>query len=870
MSSSTKVALVVVLVLFVAWILVACGGAQEPEVVYETIVETVVVEGEAIVQEVTMVVQETVVETVVEQVVVEVTAVPQPVTRTGSWLDTVVFVEEPDSDAAITRLEVGDLDVYAVSINEPAIAERILGSDKLEYSVAYGSSGELTLNPVGPEFSDGRLNPFSVPKIREALNWLIDRNYICQEILGGLAVPRYVDIQFASSDYGDLADVIAATEIRYAYNPELAEKVIAAEMQALGAELVDGKWHYKGEPVVIVGLIRVEDARREIGDYVANQLEDIGFTVDRQYKTGPEGAAIWARGDPAEGLFSFYTGGWVSTVISRDQSGNFGGDYTPRGWGIPLWQAYSPSPEFDAVAERLYTSDFTSVEERRDLMAEVIPLSMEDSVRIWLKDDAGYAPWRKEITISSDLSGSVYGSQLWAHTARYDDRIGGSLTIGMPIMMKQVWNPIAGSAAIYDMMPIGGTEDLATYNDPFTGLNLPNRVERAEVTVKEGLPVGVTLDWVTLGFVPEIVVPDDAWADWDAENQVWITAGEKFTETQTVNRKSVIYYPEDLWDTVTWHDGSPLDMGDFVMYMILQFDRAKEASPYYDESYVPNFSPFISTFKGVRILSEDPLVIETYDDYWLLDAEEMVDSWWPVYAHGPGAWHNLVPGMVADSNLEAAWSVYKAEANEIEQLNYIAGPTIDILKADLDAIQAEGFIPFEPTLGQYVTPAEAEARYANLQEWFRRRGHFWLGTGPYYLERGFPVEGTIILQRNKAYPDPADRWAGFAKPPLPVIDVDGEEMVTIGEEAVYDIFAIFQDEPYPAADMKMVRYLLFDATGELAYAGEADAVEDGYWQATLTADVTGALEAGSNQLVIVAVSKRAVIPVRTALQFVTQ
>ncbi|MEJ2737457.1 MAG: ABC transporter substrate-binding protein, partial [Anaerolineae bacterium] len=549
---------------------------------------------------------------------------------------------------------------------------------------------------------------------------------------------------------------------------------------------------------------------------------------------------------------------------------NFGADYTPRGWGIPLWQAYNPSPEFDAVAEKLYTSDFTSVEERRDLMAQVIPLSMEDSVRIWLADGTGYAPWRKEITISSDLSGSVYGSQLWAHTVRYDDRIGGSVTIGMPSIMHSPWNPVAGSRGIYDMMPIGGTSDLATYNDPFTGLSLPNRVERAEVTVMEGLPVGVTLDWVTLDFAPEIVVPDDAWADWDAEAQVWITAGEKFTETQTVNRRSVVYYPEDLWETVAWHDGSPLDMGDLMMYMILTFDRAKEASPSYDESYVPYFNSFLSTFKGFRILSEDPLVIETYDDYWLLDAEEMVNTWWPYYDAGPGAWHNMVPGLLADGNLEAAWSTGKAEANGIELISYIAGPTVEILANKLISATEEVFIPYAPTLGQYVTAEEAAARYANLQEWFRRRGHFWLGTGPYYLERGFPVEGTLILQRNEAYPDPADRWSGFAEPPLPEIVVDGPGSVTTGEEAVYDVLVTFQDEPYPTADLKMVKYLVFDATGQLAHAGEAGAVEDGYWQATLSADVTGALEAGSNQLVIVAVSKRAVIPVRATVQFVTQ
>jgi hypothetical protein len=39
--------------------------------------------------------------------------------------------------------------------------------------------------------------------------------------------------------------------------------------------------------------------------------------------------------------------------------------------------------------------------------------------------------------------------------------------------------------------------------------------------------VGKTLDWVDLQFVPSIEVPGDAWVDWDAENQVFITASAK-------------------------------------------------------------------------------------------------------------------------------------------------------------------------------------------------------------------------------------------------------------------------------------------------------------------------------------------------------
>ena len=881
-----KWSMVAAIVMVALLVLVAC----EPEEIIKEVVVTQVVEKEVVVTEiveiegeqveVTRVVKEEVIVEVTKEVEVEVevevTPTPAPIDRTGAWLDTVVFVEEPNSDAAVTRLEVGDLDVYAYNISEPDIAARIFDSEALAYETAYGNYNEITFSPsTEKEFTDGRLNPFYSDKIREAMNWLVDRDYICQEITGGMARPRFVPINFASKDSALLADTIAAISLKYAHNPDKAIEVITAEMEALGAEMVDGVWQYNGEPVVLIALIRVEDERLEIGDYLSNLLEDVGFTVQRDYKTSAEASPCWLRGDPDEGCAHFYTGGWVSTAISRDEATNFSYFYTPDGLPFPPWQAYTPSDEFYDVATKLNNSDFATMEERAELMAQALELALLDSQRIWLKDDTGIAPHAANISLASDLSGSIYGSRLWAQTLRFDDQIGGSMNVAMPSMMTEPWNPIGGSNWVYDMMPIRGMQTAATVPDPFTGLALPLRVDRAEVFVQEGLPVEQNLDWVTLEFVDEIVVPEDAWADWDAENQVFITAGERFTETETTLSKVVMYYEDDFFDKMKWHDGSPVTIGDFVMFLIMQFDPSKEASPIYDEATVPAFETFMAAFKGWKIASEDPLVIEYYTDAYQLDAENNVTNGRAAnptgYFNGVEAsWHALAPGWLVEAAGEAAFSADKADALEVEWMSYIAGPTLELLKAQLDVAQEEGFIPYEPTLGQYITAEELADRYGNLQEWYRRYGHFWVNTGPFFLQRAFPVEGTLILQYNPDYPDLATRWDRFAGVPIPEVMVDGPGNVTMGDEVTYDIFVDYAGEPYAIDDIMLAKYLVFDATGELAYVGEATAVEDGYWQAVLSADVTGALEAGSNRLAIIVVSERALLPVQETLQFVTQ
>lgn len=63
------------------------------------------------------------------------------------------------------------------------------------------------------------------------------------------------------------------------------------------------------------------------------------------------------------------------------------------------------------------------------------------------------------------------------------------------------------------------------------------KVGTVQVTVLEGLPVTKTDDWVSLEFADEILVPADAWYNWDPVEQRFLTAGEVFPEGVTVKRK---------------------------------------------------------------------------------------------------------------------------------------------------------------------------------------------------------------------------------------------------------------------------------------------------------------------------------------------
>jgi peptide/nickel transport system substrate-binding protein len=802
--------------------------------------------------------------------------------RTGAWVDEVVFFEEPTAAKAVEMVRTGAADVFTFGISTPALVKTI--TETLGYEVSYGSYNEISFNPYGPEFKDGRLNPFAVPRIREAMNWLIDRDFIVDEYYAGVAgIARFFPITPSFPDYAKLADVARRIELEYAYDFDRARAIITEEMGKLGATLVGGKWHYKGAPVVIIMVIRLEDERLQIGDYVADQLEAIGFTTSRVYLPAAPASAVWLAGDPKAGLFHVYTGGWVTTVVDRDQADGWNFFYTPRGLpGRPLWEAYKPDPVHDALWEDLFLGRYTTAQQRLDMMAQALEYGMKDSVRVWVTNRVAYFAKDKKIAVASDLAGGVYGAWLWSRTLQWRGRVGGTVLMAQTSMLTEPWNPIGGSNWIFDQMIIRGTTDYATLPDPFTGLYWPQNVARVDLTIIEGQPSFLTLElgkdfgggltgWVTQKFAPEIVVPRDAWSDWDAKAQTFITADQRFGGKATARSKAVVTYPKAVFDRL-WHDGSKMSLGDMVLAFIMAFDRAKEESAIYDAGVVPAFTTFMKHFKGLKIISTSPdLVFEVYTDLVFLDAEITAASraayLWPTYSFGPGPWHTLALGIQAEGAGKLAFGTAKAKARGVEWMSYIAGPSLAIMNDYLKENVATGYIPYAPTLGKYITAAEATARYANLTKWFADRGHLYVANGPLYVDSVRTVEKVVVTRRFPGFTDPATKWVVFAEPKIAQVALTGPTTIRAGTAMDITVNITFKDEPYPLVQLEFVKYLLFDGAGNIVATGEGTPVKDGQYVIKLTGDMTKGL-VGACKVEVVVASKVVGMPSFASFSFV--
>src|SRR5215471_8258328 len=402
-------------------------------------------------------------------------------------------------------------------------------------------------------------------------------------------------------------------------------------------------------------------------------------------------------------------------------------------------------------------------------------------------------------------------------------------------------------------MIIDGTAAAPTLPDPFTGLYLPFRVKSAQVTAQEGVPIIKTLDWVALSFAPTITVPGDAWISWDVQGQRFMTVQEKHPDGLKARTKTVVRYVDNLFQG-HWHDGTPQALADFLLGVIIGFERAAKDSAIFDAAAVPAFQTFVQYFRGVKIVQDNPLVVEFYSDQPNPDAEWLASSA-AGYVYSTTPWHTLALGILAESNGRLAFSADKAEKLKIERMSYIAGPSLPILDEYLKKAEAEGYVPYAKTLGKYVTKEQAKQRYAALRQWYDKHKHFWVGNGPYTVESVHPLEKTVVMRQFDAFRALDQRWSSFAEPRVAEVAVTGPARVTIGAPAEFRITVAFQETPYPVQDIDFVKFLVFDARGTMVLVADAEAVKDGEWVAKLPAETTQALKPGANHLEVAVAPK---------------
>jgi hypothetical protein len=122
-------------------------------------------------------------------------------------------------------------------------------------------------------------------------------------------------------------------------------------------------------------------------------------------------------------------------------------------------------------------------------------------------------------------------------------------------------------------------------------------------------------------------------------------------------------------------------------------------------------------------------------------------------------WHSYFIGVLAEENKELAFGADKANALNVEWMNYIAGPSLKILKKYLDKAYNEGLVPYPNFFKDYIKVEEAKRRYSLLSDFYNKYKHFFISDGPYYLAAADAVAHTCTIKSIRTLPYKIEKMA---------------------------------------------------------------------------------------------------------------
>jgi peptide/nickel transport system substrate-binding protein len=736
----------------------------------------------------------------------------------GTYADKVEFIQYSDDNTAIQEVKNGNLDIYYNAVPSDTLDPQT--KQDLNIFQSTGTEFGFLVNPA----PSGNFNPFSIQQVRFALNYLVDRDLIVDEIMGGYGSPMISAYKPYDPDYllilGDLQS------FNFRYNPILADHIISTALTKAGAQYMDGKWYYSSKPIEITIFIRNDDhIRKSIGDILASQLQKIGFVVKKEYGDLTKAFAVVYGSNPSDMKWNIYTEAYTISAFVRYDSVITAQMYSPwfsnmPGFNNPAYWNYKDD-YVDSLSQAIFVGNFTSSTERAELIKKAVHEGVKESVRIFLAVKADQFVANKKVEGIINDFGAGITSRFTPINARDNS---GMLTIGVKRIYQGAWNPIAGFSDSYSQHIWGAVTDPGDFKNPYTGLTFPVRT---------------TWEVKTAGPLGKLDVPSDV-IHWDAQQQKWIQVGLGIKATSKVTFHLKFS---------KWHNKQDMDMKDVLygIYFMYQWgaDQAAESKTF-DSEFSPKANQGAKTTIGVRILDKD--TIEVYLNYWHFDEGEIADSAqvWPSMP-----WETIYAMEKAVTDGKLAFSRSDAVSKNVDWLSLLVPADANIIRSNLDEFEKNHSIP--TALAGMVDPSYCDSRYISSISWIREHGHAVISNGPFYVDSYSPEARTITIKTfdDPTYPFGTGYWKGFEEIKLPKIEkVKIPDNITIGKDL--DIFVSVN------SGSKMYYYLI-NANGKIVDQGMQDSSTRSL-DIRVPSEKTMSFTPGANDLQIFTISDSAYRP----------
>lgn len=283
-------------------------------------------------------------------------------------IDEVDFIPIPDASARTAALLAGDIDV-----------EQDFPFEQL----AQLKSGNAELRKALPPQHifiniNAQKGPFKDLKLRQALNYAIDKEAINKNLLGGLDT---LTVGFALPNEVGYDPNLKSL---YSYDPDKA-RALVKEAGANGLNIT---------MYVNLGSLNA----KEVGDAIAGMLSDVGIKAKVQDVSSKD----WAKASKAKAYDISYTtnggGGMFSvddpmrTVFNRDR-------------GNPTWTGFYVNPQIEAMQDKLITTSDDNG--GTDLMKQIDEILLNDAATVNMFQEPALWGVNKKLKWTPSAAGSL-------------------------------------------------------------------------------------------------------------------------------------------------------------------------------------------------------------------------------------------------------------------------------------------------------------------------------------------------------------------------------------------------------------------------------------------------------------------------------
>jgi len=803
--------------------------------------------------------------------------------QNGPIVDKVIFSVRMEESLAVRDVIAGTADVYWQAV-APSILRTLSDADRAKldfYSVPSGS-WSLMVNPIPNQApytwtvnGTTEFNPFAIREVRFALNFLIDRKKLVDEILYGAGEPTFTAMtpgQPGTYRYNLLASKFGFTATgneRKAIADIDAAMTAASNLPENRGKLVKrGQfWQYNGKDIAIKFMIRVDDPNGRLlsGRYIADQIEKAGIKVDRLEYDRSKASSLAYYSDPANYDWHLYTEGW-------------GAGATRAWWDVSVSQMYAPyygymaggaeeenwnytNDRIDELAKKGYFGQYLTEDEYWKGNIEAVELGLSEACRIFLvtqfdnfianKDrfnnrfayGLGDGPnhWSiRTADVKADTDGQFKGQKV-LRVVQFSAR--GSL-------FMNAWDPVGtqGFNDVYASGIMAACCDPSTFSAPNSAADTPLATKYDKTGYKTA-PV-INEDGEMGGTLP---VPATA-VKWSPETNTWKAVGNGVTAAAT-GMGSLLPFK--------WHHGEETSLIDTRYASAFAQKLATKLGPndkFYDSSYASYYEEALKQDKGSVFNSDG--TVTNYTDYFFApdDSVTLASAAAVGYKAGNPGRESVVPWEIYEALLylvgegSASGTVYSFSQSDVTtEVDVIAPACVADIKAKLQEFVSKNHVP--ASIKDYISAADAVKRYNAAIAFINKYGHALIGNGPFIVSEVNTTANSVTLEANRNYYYKSDYWPNYFKQEITRIEnVRAPANPSKSSDAVFDISV--SSFVYPEANTtpltnkgKVELRLQLPNGGEKVYS--AAFARAGQFTGTIPASDMASLAAGQSYTVVI-------------------